>query len=65
MSCCGVTRRCGPNRPDRYPFTRGIAQLNVEIGGQALPTLSRSGCRIRKGEQRHDEHYHAFIDAGP
>jgi hypothetical protein len=35
----------------------------VELGKEALPTLSRvgSGCRIRKGEQRHVDHYHAFI----
>jgi hypothetical protein len=42
---------------------RGIAPAAVELGKEALPTFEPlgSGCRIRKGEQRHDDCYHAFI----
>ena len=41
----------------------GIAPAAVELGKEALPTFEPlgSGCRIRKGEQRHDDCYHAFI----
>jgi hypothetical protein len=36
----------------------GIAPVDVELGKEALPRLEPlgSGCRIRKGEQRHDDH---------
>jgi hypothetical protein len=30
-------------------------------GGVAHLEPLGSGCRIRKGEQRHDDYYHAFI----
>jgi hypothetical protein len=60
-----------PSRPSRpHPSFRlcslwqrtGIAPVAVELGREALSTLSRcSGCRIRKGEQRHEENYHAFV----
>jgi hypothetical protein len=35
----------------------GIAPAVVELGKEALPTFEPlgSGCRIRKGEQRHDD----------
>ena len=34
--------------------------LNLLFWGTGGPPLG-SGCRIRKGEQRHDDYYHAFI----
>src|SRR5262245_53870752 len=48
---------------DVYKLVLGIASVAVELGKEALPTFEPlgSGCRIRKGEQRHDDCYHAFI----
>jgi hypothetical protein len=51
---------------EKFPGTGmavGIAPAAVELGKEALPTFEPlgSGCRIRKGEQRHDDCYHAFI----
>src|SRR6266516_6438129 len=42
---------------------RGIAPATVELGEGGVAHLEPlgSGCRIRKGEQRHDDYYHAFI----
>jgi hypothetical protein len=45
---------------DSYRGKGGIAPTTVELGKEALPTKARGG-RIRKGEQRHDDYYHAFI----
>ena len=41
----------------------GVDTAAVELGKEALPTFEPlgSGCKIRKGEQRHDDCYHAFI----
>jgi hypothetical protein len=56
----GMLRTDGVNRQAKW---RGIAPAAVELGKEALPTFEPlgSGCRIRKGEQRHDDCYHAFI----
>ncbi len=45
-------------------FAAGNVPIDVEIGGAGVAHLEPlgSGCRFRKGEQRHDESYHAFID---
>jgi hypothetical protein len=42
---------------------RGLprSMLNYSEGGVSRLEPLGSGCRIRKGEQRHDKHYHDFI----
>jgi hypothetical protein len=42
----------------------GNVPIDVELGEQALPAFEPlgSGCRIREGEQRHDESYHDLTD---
>jgi hypothetical protein len=44
-------------------MSASFQRINLKTAKTALPTLSPlgSGCRIRKGEQRHDDYYHAFI----
>jgi hypothetical protein len=37
----------------------------IREGGVAHLEPLGSGCRIRKGEQRHDDYYHAFIARAP
>src|SRR5947209_7409457 len=52
-------------RSERLAASRGDVPVDVEIGRGGVAHLEPlgSGCRIRKGEQRHDEDYHSDTDS--